>query len=127
MKLNYKVDVATVFINKNKKLYYCEVARDILTFGEWAQELENLSIAECPGVCIYNTDIIECYMVYVENNDVYPIVKNIDNVGKYLVLGDLEYEEFRNINAISDKDDENFKRMFGFLNDMLEDAFKPKE
>ena len=127
MKLNYKVDVATVFINKNKKLYCYEVARDILTFGEWAQELENLSIAECPGICIYDTDMIECYMVYAENNDVYPIVKNIDDVGKYLVLVDLYYEEFRNVNAISDKDDENFKRMFGFLNDMLEDAFKPKE
>ena len=127
MKLNYKVDVATVFTNKNKKLYYCEVAKDILIFGEWAQELENLSIAECPGVCIYDTDMIECYMVYVENDDVYPIVKNIDDVGKYLVLGDLEYEEFRNVNAISDKDDKNFKRMFGFLNDMLKDAFKPKE
>lgn len=127
MKLNYKVGVATVFINKNKKLYYCEVARDILTFGEWAQELENLSIAECLGVCIYDTDMIECYMVYAENDDVYPIVKNIDNVGKYLVLEDLYYEEFRKINAISDKDDENFKRMFGFLNDMLEDAYKPKE
>ena len=127
MKLNYKVDVATVFINKNKKLYYCEVARDILTFGEWAQELENLSKAECPGFCIYDTDMIECYMVYAENNDVYPIVKNIDGAGKYLVLVDLYYEEFRNVNAISDKDDENFKRMFGFFNDMLEGAFKPKE
>ena len=127
MKLNYKVDVATVFINKNKKLYYCEVARDILTFGEWAQELENLSKAECPGFCIYDTDMIECYMVYAENNDVYPIVKNIDGAGKYLVLVDLYYEEFRNVNAISDKDDENFKRMFGFLNNMLEDAYKPKE
>ena len=127
MKLNYKVDVATVFINKNKKLYYCEVARDILTFGEWAQELENLSKAECPGFCIYDTDMIECYMVYAENNDVYPIVKNIDGAGKYLVLVDLYYEEFRNVNAISDKDDKNFKRMFGFLNDMFEGAFKPKE
>ena len=127
MKLNHKVDVATVFINKNKKLYYCEVARDILLFGEWAQELENLSIAECPGIYIYNTDMIDCCMMYAENDDVYPIVKNIDDVGKYLVLDDLYYEEFRNINVISDKDDENFKRMFGFLNDMLEDAFKPKE
>ena len=127
MKLNHKVDVATVFINKNKKLYYCEVARDILLFGEWAQELENLSIAECPGIYIYKTDMIDCCMMYAENDDVYPIVKNIDDVGKYLVLDDLYYEEFRNINAISDKDDENFKRMFGFLNDMFEDAFKPKE
>ena len=127
MKLNHKVDVATVFINKNKKLYYCEVARDILIFGEWVQELENLSMAEYPGIYIYKTDMIDCCMMYAENNDVYPIVKNIDNVGKYLVLDDLYYEDFRNVNAISDKDDENFKRMFGFLNDMLEDAFKPKE